>query len=202
MRVAILFLILGQLAAADLWQAESLADGNLYSDQVARRSGDLITILVKETTSVTDNQKTENKRDNDLSLAVEMLPDTAAIKAVKGASTAGRLPAIELESERKFKGEGKYTANGEVRAVITGRVVDVLDNGNLVIEGRRSVRVNLDMKTIIITGIIRTADVQSDNTVFSEKLHGFNVAIEGEGPMTRSQQEGWMARLFDVVWPW
>lgn len=202
MRVAFLFCCLGLLGAADLWRSETLADGNLYSDQVARRAGDLITILVKETTSVTDDQKTETSRENELSAKVNLLPNTSAIAASNGASTKGRLPAFDLESEKEFTGEGKYTAKGEVRAVITGRVIDVLDNGNLVVEGRRSVRVNDDVKTIIITGISRPADVQSDNTVYSEKLHGFNVAIEGEGPLTRSQQEGWIGRLLDVVWPW
>jgi flagellar L-ring protein FlgH len=207
MRVAILilavsFLSVGSVAAADLWRAETLADGNLYSDQVARRPGDLITILVKETTSVTENQKTENKRENDLSLKVNMLPDSSAITAQKGSSTVGRLPAVGMESSKDFAGEGKYTAKGEVRAVITGRVIDVLDNGNLVIEGRRTVRVNLDAKTIVVTGVIRGADIESGNTVYSEKLHDFQVAIEGDGPMTRAQQEGWLARLFDTVWPW
>jgi flagellar L-ring protein precursor FlgH len=85
--------------------------------------------------------------------------------------------------------------------VITGRVTDVLDNGNLVIEGRRTMRVNADSKTIVVSGVIRTADIRSDNTIPSEKLHNFQVAIEGEGPLSRAQQEGWLARLFDVVWP-
>jgi flagellar L-ring protein precursor FlgH len=189
------------LAAASLWQAETLADGNLYSDQVARKPGDLITILVKETTSVTDDQKTQTKRENDLDASVKTLPETAAVAATSGASTVGKLPALGLSSKKEFDGEGKYTAKGEVRAVITGRVTDVLDNGNLVIEGRRTMRVNADSKTIVVSGVIRTADIRSDNTIPSEKLHNFQVAIEGEGPLSRAQQEGWLARLFDVVWP-
>jgi flagellar L-ring protein FlgH len=193
--------LLPTLAAASLWEAETLADGNLYSDQVARRPGDLITILVKETTSVTDDQKTQTKRENDIEAKVEMLPSTAALAPATGASTVGTLPGIGLSSKKEFDGEGKYTAKGEVRAVITGRVTDVLDNGNLVIEGRRTMRVNADSKTIVVSGVIRTADIRSDNTVASEKLHNFQVAIEGEGPLSRAQQEGWLARLFDVVWP-
>jgi flagellar L-ring protein precursor FlgH len=187
--------------AASLWAAETLADGNLYSDQVARKPGDLITIMVKETTSVTDSQKTERSRTNDINAAITMLPQNTALPAAVGATTMGRLPAIAANSEKEFEGEGKYTAEGEVRAVITGRVTDVLENGNLVIEGRRIVRVNEDSKTIVVTGVIRTADVRSDNTVLSEKLHNFQVGIEGEGPLSRSQQEGWLGRLFDVVWP-
>ena len=188
-------------SAASLWQNETLAEGTLYSDQVARRVGDLITILVKETTAVTDKSKTETKRDNTIKAEISMLPQNSALPSVLGASTVGHLPAVALDSEKDFKGEGNYQAGSDVRATITGRVVDVLDNGNLLIEGRRAVKVNADTKTIIITGIVRTADIRSDNTVMSEKLHDFQVAIEGEGPLTRSQQEGWLGRLIDILWP-
>ncbi|HYE05858.1 MAG TPA: flagellar basal body L-ring protein FlgH [Planctomycetota bacterium] len=186
---------------ASLWQAESLADGTLYSDQVARRAGDLITILVKETTAVSENQKTETTRENELEAAVTMLPQNTALPAVVGQTSVGRLPAVAMNSSKEFEGEGKYEADSEVRATVTGRVVDVLDNGNLLVEGRRQVKVNLDTKTIIITGIVRTADIRSDNTVWSEKLHDFQLAIEGDGPLTRAQQEGWLGRIIDVVWP-
>ena len=200
---AVLVVLLAAPAAhaATLWEAETLADGNLYSDQVARKPGDLITIMVKETTSVIDTQKTERNRTNEVDASISMLPLTTALPASVGSTSVGRLPAIRAQSEKEFEGEGKYTAEGEVRAVITGRVTDVLENGNLVIEGRRIVRVNDDSKTIVVTGVIRTTDVRSDNTVLSEKLHNFQVAIEGEGPLSRSQQEGWLGRLFDVVWP-
>jgi len=189
------------LAAASLWQAETLADGTLYSDQVARRSGDLITILVKETTSVTDQQKTETSRKNTLSAKVTQLPGTTRLPAALGASAAGALPALGADSNKDFEGEGKYQATGEVKAVITGRVIDVLDNGNLVVEGRRTVKVNGDSKEILITGIVRGADVRSDNTVASEKLHNFQVAIVGEGPLSRAQQEGWLSQIADILWP-
>ena len=200
---ALLAIVLAAPAAtaASLWGAETLADGNLYSDQVARKPGDLITVMVKETTTVVDSQKTSRTRENEVDASVAMLPSTTAIPAAVGSTTVGRLPALRASSTKEFEGEGKYTSQGEVRAVITGRVLDVLENGNLVIEGRRIVRVNEDSKTIVVTGVIRTADVRSDNTVLSEKLHNFQVAIEGEGPLSRSQQEGWLGRLFDVVWP-
>jgi flagellar L-ring protein precursor FlgH len=191
----------GALRAESLWQAETLADGTLYSDQVARKKGDLITIVVKETTSVSETHKTETKRENSLDASVSLVPGSNQLPASAGSSSIGKLPAIKAGSEKDFKGEGKYEAEGEVKAVITGRVLDVLDNGNLLVEGRRSVKVNSDTKTILITGIIRTADIKSDNTVVSEKLHDFQVAIEGEGPLTRSQQEGWLGRLIDILWP-
>lgn len=197
----VLILAMAPLHAQSLWTSETLADGTLYSDQVARRSGDLITILVVETTSVSDTQKTKRSRTNDIASSVSLFPQTTALPSAVGATTVGHLPALEMNSDKEFEGEGNYKAEGSVKATITGRVVDVLDNGNLVIEGRRSVQVNDDTKVILITGIVRTADVFSDNTILSEKIHNFQVSIEGQGPLARSQQEGWLGKIFDVLWP-
>lgn len=201
LQILALFICAGSLQAESLFKAETLADGTLYSDQVARRAGDLITIMVKETTSVSERHKTENKRENTIDAAISLVPGTNQVPATVGTASAGKLPALKAASEKDFKGEGKVEAEGEVKAVITGRVIDVLDNGNLLVEGRRLVRVNKDTKTILITGIIRTADIQANNTVLSEKLHNFQVSIEGEGPLTRTGNEGWLGELLDIVWP-
>ncbi|HEX3133681.1 MAG TPA: flagellar basal body L-ring protein FlgH, partial [Planctomycetota bacterium] len=187
--------------AESLFKAEILADGILYFDQVARRAGDLITIMVKETTSVSEQNKIENKRENTIDAAISLVPGTNQVPAQIGTASAGKLPALKAASSKDFKGEGKVEAQGEVKAVITGRVIDVLDNGNLLVEGRRVVRVNKDTKTILITGIIRTADIQANNTVMSEKLHNFQVSIEGEGPLARSGHEGFLGELLDILWP-
>jgi flagellar L-ring protein FlgH len=201
LRHLMLLLLLLPLQAESLFKAETLADGTLYSDQVARRSGDLITILVKETTSISERHKTQNKRENTIDAAITLFPGSNELPAATGSPQAGTLPALGANSKKDFKGEGKYESEGEVKATITGRVIDVLDNGNLLIEGRRLVQVNKDTKTILITGIIRTADIQADNTVFSEKLHNFQVSIVGEGPLTRSANEGFLGQILDILWP-
>jgi flagellar L-ring protein precursor FlgH len=88
-----------------------------------------------------------------------------------------------------------------VSATITGRVVDVLDNGNLVVEGRRNIVLGDNTKTILITGIARAGDIDAGNAVRSERLHNFSVAIEGEGPLSRAEREGILSRLIDILWP-
>ncbi len=201
MRSILILALAGSLSAADLVAAQTLSGGTLYNDQVARQVGDLVTILVKETTSVSDTAKTETKRQNDAQASVNILPNSTRLPAAQGQNNSGTLPAFDLGSSKEFKGEGKVEASGEVRATITGRVTDILDNGNLVVEGVRQVKVNADTKTIRITGVIRAVDIRPDNTVLSEKLHNFQVAIDGEGPLTRAQQEGWLGRIIDTVWP-
>lgn len=204
MRVAILILLCcaaWRADAASLWQAETLADGTLYSDQVARRKGDLVTILIKESTKVTDKNKTKTSRDDKIDAAITLVPGSNQLPAAEGSSSIGTLPGFKANGKKTYDGEGNYEHTGEVGASITARVIDVLDNGNLLVEGRRAVTVNENTKTILITCLIRTADIKADNTVQSEKLHNLQVAIEGEGPLTRAQSEGWLSTIIDVIWP-
>lgn len=204
MRVVILILLLcavWRADAASLWQSETLADGTLYSDQVARRKGDLVTVMIKETTKVTDKNKTKTTRDEKMSTALTMVPGSDQLPASSGTSSIGALPAFAANGKKEYNGEGNYEHTGEVAAAITARVIDVLDNGNLLVEGRRQVTVNRNIKTILITCVVRTADIKADNTVASEKLHNLQVAIEGDGPLSRTQGEGWLATIIDVIWP-
>lgn len=188
------------LAAESLWQAETLADGNLYADATARRRGDLLTIVISESTSVSENQKTETSRENTAEAGLRYVTGTDAPAAAAGAGI-GALPGLSAGSNKEFEGEGKYDLSHKVRSTIAVQVVDVLDNGSLVVRGSREVLVNEDRKTIQIAGIVRPSDIKSDNTVLSEKLYDLQVSIAGDGPLTRAQQEGWLGRLLDVVWP-
>ncbi len=200
--VAFLFTGLGhRLGAESLVQSRNLADGTLYSGQTAREVGDLVTLVIKETTVVSESQETEKSRENTTKGSVNLLSGSTRLPAAAGQSNVGTLPAIDLSATREFEGEGEYKASGTVSTRLTGRVTDVLDNGNLVIEARRAITINDDIKTILLTGIGRTADIDPENTVKSERLHNFKVSIVGEGPLTRAQQEGLLGRLIDVLWP-
>lgn len=201
MRLLLLILVcIVPLAAESLWQAETLADGNLYADATARRRGDILTVVIQETTSVSENQKTDTSRDNKAEFGVTYAPGTNSLPASMG-NGKGTLPGLSLDSGKEFQGEGKYDFSHKVRSSIAVQVVDVLDNGSLVVRGTREVLVNEDRKTIQIGGIVRPSDIKSDNTVLSEKLYDLQVSIVGEGPLTRAQQEGWLGRLLDMVWP-
>ncbi|MCX8039088.1 MAG: flagellar basal body L-ring protein FlgH [Planctomycetota bacterium] len=200
MRAFLLLACCAVLAAESLWRAETLADGNLYADATARRRGDLLTVVISETTSVSENQKTGAERSSTMRAGVDYLTGTNAPPAASGAGI-GALPGLSANSRNSFEGEGKYDLSHRVRTTIAVQVVDVLDNGSLVVRGAREVVVNDDRKTIQIAGIVRPSDIRSDNTVLSEKLFDLQVSIVGEGPLTRSQERGWLGRVLDWLWP-
>ncbi|MFW5750513.1 MAG: flagellar basal body L-ring protein FlgH [Planctomycetota bacterium] len=189
------------LPAESLFTATTLAEGTLYSDQVARRHGDLITVRIAETTTVNESTKTTRSRENTVDAGLSLLPGSNRLPAAAGEVASGRLPGVGFSSSKEYEGEGKLENTGTLRATVTGRVIDVLDNGNLVIEVRRTIRVKQDAKTILLSGICRTADISAGNVIMSEKLHNFQVALEGHGPLSRTEQEGWLSRLLDVLWP-
>ena len=179
-----------------------LSDGNLYTDQVARAIGDLLTVRVVENMTIRESQATSTARDNDLEFGVNLLPFDNNVPAQVGQTTAtGTLPGLDIESAKAFDGSADHTSSGQMTFSLSGRIIDVLDNGNLLVEARRSIQVNDDIKTIVLTGICRRADISSENAVLSTALHAFEVSVVGEGPLSRAQQEGWLARLMDVVWP-
>jgi flagellar L-ring protein FlgH len=199
--LALLLLTAAPLAAQSLFTDRTLDEGSLYADQVARQVGDLVTIRVVETMSVEEKAETKRERDNEARITLNQLP-----RSTKGGSTAGLdpaefLPGLNVGSEKEFEGKGEAKSSGRMSLTLSARVMDTLDNGNLVIEARRTLTVNDDTKTVLLTGICRRADITQDNVVLSTSMHGFEVSIVGEGPLSRSQQEGWLGRLLDAVWP-
>ena len=105
-----------------------------------------------------------------------------------------------LESEREFVGDGSVTQNRTVETRITAMVVDVQPNGNLIIEGRRSVQVDDEVKRVVISGVVRPGDVTGANTVLSENVAHATIRIEGDGPVHRATNRGLLGEIFDTIW--
>jgi flagellar L-ring protein precursor FlgH len=80
-------------------------------------------------------------------------------------------------------------------------IVEVLDNGNLVLEGKREVEVNKEKYILKLTGIARPIDITSANTINSDQLSNVNFALEGKGWLTRAGRKGWFNRAIDLFWP-
>ena len=84
---------------------------------------------------------------------------------------------------------------------ITARVMDVLPNGNLTIEGKREIYVNNEKKEILLQGVVRQRDIAFNNTISSTQIADAKVIYTGIGVVAEKQRPGWAARLFDFVCP-
>ena len=101
----------------------------------------------------------------------------------------------------KFAGSGSTTRKENLTATITARVIDVLANGNMLIEGRRNVLVNNEDQIIILTGTVRPRDITPDNLVNSTLIADARIAYSGKGIISDRQQPGWLMGIMDKVWP-
>ncbi|MBS1258685.1 MAG: Flagellar L-ring protein [Candidatus Scalindua arabica] len=201
--------VLYDCAIADsLWQKRVSVNYNLFDDNRARRIGDLVTITISEKTTIdnseestTDNTSTvTGSRDNDKFFRGMW----SGIRNGRNARFDDRTAnAFSNAYSDDFDGKGTYDSSRIVKDItMTAMVVEVLDNGNLVLEGKRNVKVNKEQYTLKLTGIARPIDISTDNIIASEKMSNVKFGLDGKGWLTRAGKKGWFNRLKDLFWPY
>ena len=171
----------------------------LYTDDVARNIGDVLTIKISE------NSKVDNKAKRDLKKEVDK---STTFNGELGITTRNnnllpRIPGFtmaaestnELKSKADFKDERKFVDS------ITVVVVDILPNRNLVVMGTRHRNIAGDIQTIEVSGIVRPSDIEFDNTVKSEQIADFRIVTRNKGIAAPYTKPGWLGRIFDIIWP-
>jgi flagellar L-ring protein precursor FlgH len=173
----------------------------LFIDPKARRVGDIVTISVVETSSASNAADTNTSRNSSISASITSLlglENNASFPTGSGFDPFG---SIEASASNTFKGSGVTNRSGNLAASITARVTDVLPNGNLKILGKREITINKEKQYITLTGIIRPNDISSDNIILSTYISDAKIAYTGTGVVNDRQNPGWLATVFDVVWP-
>lgn len=185
-------------AEGSLWTESSSA---LFSDIKARQPGDTVIVDIVENTSSSLDANTETGRDSSVSAGVSDLFGvmTKLIRNHPDLDPNGKL--IGASVANSFKGEGKSDRKGRVTATIAARVVEVLPNQNIVVWGRREMKVNNETQYITVSGIIRPADIDAKNHVASTYLADARIEYSGNGVIADKQRVGWLTRIFDHIWP-
>ncbi len=180
-----------------IWQASS---GALTEDFKARHKGDIITILIVETASASKAAKTGTSRSTAISAGIPnfMGLETAGV-ITKNLGDLSKL--LNASTASTYAGSGSTSRQESLNATISAKVVDVLPNGNLMIEGRRNVKVNNEDQIIIIEGTVRPSDIGPDNVVNSGFLADARITYTGKGIISDRQEPGWLMNIIDKVWP-
>jgi len=183
--------------AQSLWHDE--VSRPMFADKRATSVGDIITIVVSETSSASKNNETKTEKNSSLSAAI------ASFLYSPGASgfltKKGKLPAIQYNADAKHDGSGSINNTETVVAKIAVRIVDVLPNHNLVVEGRRETAFSGEKQTVVLRGTVRQDDVASDNTVFSYNVADATIQIIGKGTVSDVQRKGWFTKIWDKLTP-
>jgi flagellar L-ring protein precursor FlgH len=193
------FLILGLalgagagLHADSLWPggASDYGNGaNAVSDSRALKVGDLVTVqIVESATAQQDSSMTTGKQ--------------ASVSGGAGQGSwtkngGNPITSFGAGGQESFDGGGSSAKSGKFVTTLTARVINVLESGNLVIEGRRSLKLNEEKQNIYVRGIIRPKDVGRNNTVNSSVISDAQIVYEGKGPLSEKAHAGFFTRLLD-----
>ena len=173
--------------------------GGMFVDNKGRTVGDIVTVVIVENSSASKEATTETDRSSSMSAGVSNLFGLErAIGSMTGADPSSLVGA---EASNDFSGGGKTARKENLVATLTTQIIEVLPNGNLRIEGNKTVTVNNEMQIVKLSGIIRPADVSPGNLVDSKNILNARIAYIGEGVISDKQQQGWLVRALDQVWP-
>jgi flagellar L-ring protein FlgH len=182
-----------------IWAGEN-ATNSLFADRRAKRVNDVVTIVVSENSVGGNNANTTTSRDTSTSAGVtSVLGMEGSILDLLRKGTANI--SVGGTSSNSLKGVGQTSRDGNLTATMSARVMNILENGNFIIEGRRQVTVNAEDQYLILTGIIRPDDIATDNTILSQYLADAKIVYTGKGVVDDKMRPGWLTRIVDWVWP-
>ena len=177
--------------------ADSLYDVNStqvygFSPRVIAE-GDIVTVYVSESTSAVQQASTRTEKDARVGASLES--SWEQISSLLGNETKNQDREYKFSGEDQFQGSGRTSRRSQVRGVVSSRVIEVLDNGNLFIEGVHRVKVNNELETIRVAGIVRPQDISATNSVFSYQIAEAEITVTGIGVVASKQNPGLMSKL-------
>ena len=206
--------VIGANAFADLSPNDNITLAlNMYSNQRARKIGDLLTITIEEknTSAKSEDIKTSKiaKAQADAPIFGGALEGSknmfqSAHQFFATASDKGYMPIgpeYKVEASSSFNGSGSTNSQDSLSSEFTVRVVDVLENGTLVVRGDRKMMIRLETVSMVITGLVRTRDIDEDNKVPSTRLADAHIYYETGGETSRGTRPGYMWRIFQLLNP-
>lgn len=188
----------GPSDASSLWTGGTKS---LFGDRRAARRGDILTVVVE----IDDNAAISNSTDRSRSGSERMgipslfgLPQRIDEGDTNGATLA---EAVDLSSDSSFQGDGSVSRSEVLTLRIAATVVEELPNGVLRVEGQQEVRVNNELRELILTGYIRPIDISRQNEITYDKIAGARVSYGGRGQITDVQQPRYGQQIADIVLP-
>jgi flagellar L-ring protein precursor FlgH len=167
---------------------------DLYRDPRARRTGDVVTVIISMQDKAKLDNKTDRSRDSQIKFGLDWLMNVA------GWHDTGQANA-NLSTNTQIKGNGQIDRAEDIKLSIAAIVTDVLPNGNMMISGSQEFKVNTEMRVLNVGGIVRPRDISRGNTISYEKIAEARVSYGGRGNLSDVQQPGWGHRIYDAVAP-
>jgi flagellar L-ring protein precursor FlgH len=194
------FVFLNNVGADSLWERRNPYYANMFWDTKARRGGDVVTIILNETTNFT-GQETRTLKKNTINSADAAMSGNFAEGKRLSHSFSGGLVS-KWNSDRELNGTSNLQSNRNLVDNMAVQVIEVMPNGNLVVEGFRTRVVLGEQRTIRVSGIIRPDNIGVNDTVQSQFVANFTMEYYGKGIETSYINHGWLGRIMNKLWPY
>lgn len=188
----------GAFQPNSLWRAGSRA---FFKDQRAARVGDILTVNI----AIDDKAKVANTSARGRTNSEQSgLPNILGMES----NLAGIFPdavdpssLLSMSSDSASRGTGTVDRNEQINLTIAAVVTQVMPNGNLVIQGRQEVRVNFEVRELLVGGLVRPEDIGAGNTINHTQIAEARISYGGRGQITDVQQPRYGQQALDIIWP-
>ncbi len=184
-------------AAGSLFSESS---GGYLEDTRALRVGDVVVIRIDENADAQGGATTKLNRDSSMSMGANGLFGlTSAIQKAYPSIDPSKL--LDIASKSTFDGAGNTARKGQLSGNIAVRVARAMPNGDLFVEGTKTVLINNEEYHLYVSGVLRPNDIGQDNTIASSRIADAQIEFTGRGDVTDQQRKGWLLRLLDALNP-
>ncbi len=210
MRIATSALVLAATAALSLGAAAQerragnpgsiWGGGNLLAEKGFSQH-DLVTIVIKETSKTGTKMDTtyDRKSSVNLDIAKAFNLKTDGGLSYEPLTSTSRKPELDISADRKHEGSGEIKTQDSFTANVTAEVIEILPNGQLMLEARKRIKIGEETTTLVLTGRCRPQDVSSDNTVQSDRVADPNIQYNPKGSVGDANKRSLLTRVFDFV---
>jgi flagellar L-ring protein precursor FlgH len=176
---------------------------SIYSDPLAHSVGDLVTIVVDLQNQVTKAQNTTTAKDTAVSAVINALlyPNDGTSRGYNMYNYHGQSPTTSWTSNQSFNGGGTVNNQETASTTIQARVTAVLPNGTLQVEATRLSKAGDEDTSMVLTGLVRPADLSTNNTISSSQVADLEIVQKGKGTLTADQKKGWLTKLYEFLEP-
>ena len=161
--------------------------------------GDIVTVVIAENNGSSRNNNTTTSRTSGIDASVNTFLYSPGASGFL--TKNGKMPAMSMTGKNTFAGGGQIADQETITAQLAVKVIDVLPNGNLVVEGRRQTAFAGEKQEAVLRGTVRADDVTATNTVFSYNIADASIQYISRGALTDSQRKGWFTTVWDKVSP-
>ncbi len=190
LRRIILFIIILLLLPFSIrvWSGDFGRESSLYTDYRAHRVGDILTVLIYESSNATSQAETKTEKAGKSSTTVG-----------PGSGTLDFIPLFgaDYDNKNSFNGKGENVRNQSLRAKMSVSVIEIKVNGDMVLKGSRTVGISKDKETMTITGVVRQKDITASNTIASYLVADAEITYTGKGVANNSSRPGFIMRFLN-----